>query len=109
MFHSVLSCLGVVINPSSQLAKDSSLEEEIIADLSNENTRADSELTQQEEEDLRSSIRSGEYDTGEVRPLDQAGDVETITVWGHDDIPNETEEACSKALTEWIKMADAVS
>lgn len=93
---------------ASNLVRDDSLKDEIIAAFATENSDSDLLTRRQDEEELQSALRRGEYSTQEVCPIDEAGSTNNLVVWGHDALPDGSTESYSKAMNEWIKMADAV-
>lgn len=45
----------------------------------------------------------------EVRLMEEVGEFDEVVVWGHEVVPDETEDAYSKGISEWISFAEAVS
>lgn len=51
----------------------------------------------------------GEDERIEVRLMEEVGEFDEVVVWGHEAVPDETEDAYSKGISEWISFAEAVS
>ncbi|KAF9635121.1 Ribonuclease H2 subunit C [Lasiodiplodia theobromae] len=44
----------------------------------------------------------------EVRLMEEVGEFDEVVVWGHEVVPDETEDAYSKGISEWISFAEAI-
>ncbi|OMP86170.1 hypothetical protein BK809_0003339 [Diplodia seriata] len=45
----------------------------------------------------------------ELRLMEEVGEFDEVVVWGHEVAPDETEDAYSKGINEWISFAESVS
>ena len=103
-----LTVSGLLVRPSDDTVKDDSLKAEVTADFEIDNAERDASTRQEEEEELRTAIREGEFSLDDTAGLDCIAQVDTMISWGHDEAPDEAQDAFIKATTEWIAMAKAV-
>lgn len=63
----------------------------------------------QEQEALRAAAEQGSFDGGEVTILQELGTFHSLLVWGHDELPQPTEDPYTRGIEEWLSFAQAVS
>lgn len=90
------------------MIKDNTLKQEAMSALEAKRNKLSPSAYQEETEDLQHASEQGHFDTEDMMCMDEIATFDAINVWGHDAIPTEAEDPCSRGITEWIAFASAV-
>ena len=104
----LLMLVGVVVKPSSKAVRDTSLQAEAVAEFERTSASVEPDARREDEEALQIAIRQGEYETGELRVMEQVAEIDDFVIWGHDEVPDRSEDSFTKGVEEWIATATAV-
>ena len=63
----------------------------------------------EEQDALRAAAEQGSLDGGEFTMLQELGTFHSLLIWGHDELPQPTEDPYIKGVEEWMSFAQAVS
>lgn len=58
---------------------------------------------------MRDEDRDEEENELETTALDELADFSTVTVWGHEQPPDDEEDMITRGVAEWIRFAETVS
>lgn len=103
-----VSVVGAVLRKTDDLLKDDTLKREAMQDLECKRTELDPRDYADQEDELRNAVARGDLDGESVSVLSDIAAFDAITVWGHDEVPDRSDDPLLRGLDEWLGFAHAV-